>query len=262
MSTPRATQPQDAGTVALVTGAAGGIGAAVAQRLAVDGATVAAVDVDEQGLRDTASETPRVVPYPADVTDPVAVRDVVTAVSQELGPIGIGVPVAGILRPAPIEDTSDEDWAATFAVNTTGVFTVLRELAATMRARGQGSLVTVGSNAAGVPRMGMGAYAASKAATTMLTRCLGLELAEHGIRCNVVAPGSTDTPMQHQLWSDDTGAQQVIAGDSARFKVGIPLGRLAEPDDIADAVAFLASERARHITMQTLYVDGGATLRA
>jgi 2,3-dihydro-2,3-dihydroxybenzoate dehydrogenase len=238
------------GKVALVTGAAKGIGAGVVSALADAGATVAAVDVAPG------------VPFVADVRDPAAVARVVERVERELGPIGIGVSVAGILRPAEVGDITDDDWADTFAVNSTGVFNVFRELSRRMRPRGEGALITVGSNAAGVPRAGMAAYAASKAAATMFTRCLGLELAGSGVRCNIVSPGSTDTDMQRLLWTDENGPAQVIAGNPARFRAGIPLGRIADPADIADAVVFLASARARHITMQNLYVDGGATLRA
>ena len=108
--------------------------------------------------------------------------------------------------------------------------------------------------------MQMAAYAASKAASTMFTKCLGLELAQHNIRCNVVSPGSTDTAMQRALWADENGAQAVIAGSPETFRVGIPLRRIASPEDVAEAVSFLVSERARHITLHDLYVDGGATL--
>ncbi|MEV0675458.1 2,3-dihydro-2,3-dihydroxybenzoate dehydrogenase [Actinosynnema sp. NPDC050436] len=247
------------GRVALVTGAARGIGAAVVDALVDAGATVAAVDVDP-AVRDRAGD--RVRPFVADVSDSAAVAALVDEVERELGPVGIGVPVAGVLRLGSVLDTSDDDWAATFAVNSTGVFVVLRALARRMVEHGSGVLVTVGSNAAGVPRAGMAAYAASKASATMLTRCLGLELAGYGIRCNIVSPGSTDTDMQRLLWTDENGAEQVIAGSPDRFRVGIPLGRIADPSDIADAVLFLVSDRARHITMQNLYVDGGATLRA
>jgi 2,3-dihydro-2,3-dihydroxybenzoate dehydrogenase len=125
--------------------------------------------------------------------------------------------------------------------------------------RGAGAIITVSSNAGGVPRTNMAAYAASKAAATMFTRCLGLELARSGIRCNVVSPGSTGTAMQQVLGA---APEAVIAGDPGSYRVGIPLGRIADPADIADAVVFLASDQARHITMQDLYVDGGATLRA
>jgi 2,3-dihydro-2,3-dihydroxybenzoate dehydrogenase len=108
----------------------------------------------------------------------------------------------------------------------------------------------------------MAAYAASKAAATQLTRCLGLELAEYGIRCNIVSPGSTDTEMQRLLWSDETGKQSTIYGSLKDFRLGIPLSRIATPEEIADAVLFLLSDQARHITMHDLRIDGGATLGA
>ncbi|MEU5878798.1 2,3-dihydro-2,3-dihydroxybenzoate dehydrogenase [Spirillospora sp. NPDC047279] len=250
------------GRTALVTGAAGGIGAAVAAGLVREGATVAAVDIDPDGLARVAAADERIRPFTADLADPVAVARLVADVEDALGPIDIGVSVAGILRPASVCDTTDEDWAATFAVNATGVFTLLREISRRMTPRGRGALVTVASNAAGVPRTGMAAYAASKAAAVMLTRCLGLEVAGHGVRCNVVSPGSTDTPMQRLLWTGGNGPEQVIAGTPEQFRVGIPLGRIADPGDIAETVIFLASDRARHITMQNVYVDGGATLNA
>ncbi|QNP66912.1 2,3-dihydro-2,3-dihydroxybenzoate dehydrogenase [Streptomyces genisteinicus] len=258
-----ARDAQVVGSVAFVTGAASGIGAAVVGALVRTGATVAAVDVSAEGLTELAERSGgRVVPFTADVSDAAAVADVVERVESGLGPIDTGVSAAGILRPGSLTGTSDKDWSDTFAVNTDGVFFVLRELARRMVPRGRGSLVTVASNAAGVPRTNMGAYAASKAATTMLTRCLGLEVAPHGIRCNVVSPGSTDTPMQRQLWTGEDDRARVIAGTPEEFRVGVPLGRIADPEDIADAVLFLVSDRARHITMQNLFVDGGATLRA
>ena len=91
---------------------------------------------------------------------------------------------------------------------------------------------------------------------------LGLELASQGLRCNIVAPGSTLTPMQTGMWADEDGGRKVIAGLPESFKTGIPLGKMATADDVADAVLFLLSDRAAHITMADLYVDGGATLRA
>ncbi|MGB5806964.1 SDR family oxidoreductase, partial [Castellaniella sp.] len=116
------------------------------------------------------------------------------------------------------------------------------------------------SNAATTPRPGMAAYAASKAAATQLTRCLGLELAPHRIRVNIVSPGSTDTAMQQAMWSQGSSRDTVIAGDPARWRLGIPLAKIATPDEIAQAVLFLLSDQASHITLHDLRVDGGATL--
>lgn len=251
------------GKVALVTGAGRGIGAAVAAALARLDATVAAVDVDAAAVEGVAIGLGgRVTAHPADVADGAAVATVVDRVERELGPIDVLVNVAGVLRTGTVAELSDEDWNRTFAVNTTGVFHLCREVSRRMVPRERGCIVTVSSNAAGVPRHGMSAYAASKAAATLFTKSLGLELAEHGIRCNVVAPGSTDTDMQRGMWSGDQDARQVIEGSLDSYRTGIPLRRLASPEDIADAVVFLVSDQARHVTMHDLYVDGGATLRA
>lgn len=256
----------EAGTrVAVVTGAAQGIGAAVARALA-GGAAIAALDTQEEALSALVAELRerggRAAAFPADVSNSAAVEAVVERIERELGPTHTLVNVAGVLRMGPVVSLSDEEWAATFAVNTHGVFHVSRAVARRMVPRRAGVIVTVSSNAAHVPRMHMAAYAASKAASTLFTRCLGLELARYNIRCNVVSPGSTDTAMQRALWADEHGAQAVISGSLESFRVGIPLGRIATPSDIADAVAFLASDQARHITLHDLCVDGGATLGA
>ncbi|MGF1429070.1 2,3-dihydro-2,3-dihydroxybenzoate dehydrogenase [Kitasatospora sp. LaBMicrA B282] len=252
------------GKIAVVTGAAGGIGAAVARALAADGAVVAAVDRDAAGARTTADKLVAdglaAHAFVADVSREAEAEAVVAAVEEQLGPVHYLVNAAGVLRLGEAGDFSEQDWLETFAVNSTGVFLMSRAVVRRMVPRGAGALVTVASNAAGTARTQMSAYAASKAAALMFTKCLGLEVARHGIRCNVVAPGSTDTPMLHSMWSDETGPARTIEGSPEAYKAGIPLRKLASPTDIADAVHFLLSDRAGHITLQHLTVDGGATL--
>ncbi|WP_277810077.1 2,3-dihydro-2,3-dihydroxybenzoate dehydrogenase [Chromohalobacter canadensis] len=247
--------------VAFVTGAGGGIGAALVGLLQASGSVVVASDLAAPVL-ELSSEAPAVHAETLDVTDSGAVDALVERVERDIGPIDIGVNVAGVLQSGTIDTLDDDEWRRVFAVNADGVFHVSRALARAMTPRRRGAIVTVGSNAAGVPRHAMAAYAASKAAATMFTRCLGLELAPLGIRCNIVAPGSTLTPMQTGMWQDDNGAQRVIEGMPGVYKAGIPLGKLATPEDVANAVMFLLSDQAGHIAMGDLYVDGGATLRA
>ena len=233
--------------------------------LADAGAVIAAVDLEREWLKSLIAELDargqQAAGYGADVADSDQARALVSSVSCELGPVEILVNVAGVLRHGLVAELTDADWAAMFAVNVTGVFNMSRAVMDGMIARRSGVIVTVASNAAGVPRMRMGAYAASKAASVMFTKCLGLELARYGVRCNAVCPGSTDTPMLHGLWADPDDRQATLEGSLASFRVGIPLRRIAQPDDVADAVVFLASDRARQITMHDLYVDGGAALR-
>ncbi|MEU2801636.1 2,3-dihydro-2,3-dihydroxybenzoate dehydrogenase [Streptomyces sp. NPDC007117] len=246
--------------VGVVTGAAGGIGAAVIRALAGAGWCPAALDLNGAAAKAVVAKLDVGVAYGCDVSQAGSVHEIFARVESELGPVELLVNTAGILRPGPVDETGDEQWAATFAVNATGVFYASREAARLMIPRRSGAVITVGSNAARVPRIGMAAYAASKAAATQFTRCLGLELAEFGIRCNVVSPGSTDTPMQRDLWTGQADVDAAVKGSAGSYRVGIPLGRIAQPEDVAEAVVFLASDQARHITMQDLYVDGGASL--
>lgn len=255
----------------LVTGAAGGIGRACALKLDRDSPAqdvLLLADRDGPGLARLAAQIPgrEVLTVPTDVSDPDSVASLFNAVAARPEPLAALVHAAGILSVGSAPDVDFQTWRQTMAVNADGVFLVTTAAARMMLERpvNNRSMVLLGSNAAGVPRSTMPVYAASKAAAAAFMRSLGLDLAPRGIRCNTVCPGSTNTGMQQAFWGADAqaGRQSVLDGDARAFRVGVPLGRIAEPEDIADAVTFLLSEQARHITMQDLYVDGGATLRA
>ena len=246
--------------VAVVTGAAQGIGLAVARALADAGVTVAALDRQAGALHGACAQREAIHPFAVDLREAVEVEAVIERIEQVLGPVDYLASVAGVLHTGSLLDGDDESWLQSFAVNTHGSFHVCRAVARRMRERRRGAIVGVSSNAANTPRINMGAYSASKAASAQFMRCLGLELADYGVRCNLVSPGSTDTEMQRRYWQNGVGADAVIAGSLEQYRLGIPLKRIAEPEDIADSVLFLLSDSARHITLQDLVVDGGATL--
>ncbi|WKB55530.1 2,3-dihydro-2,3-dihydroxybenzoate dehydrogenase [Eleftheria terrae] len=253
------------GQVVLVTGAAQGIGAAVAAHFAERGARVALLDRSGSVRELAATLAERDVealPLQADVRNQAVLEWAVELAEHRLGPIDILVHAAGVLRTGGALEMDEDDWQLTMDTNAGGLWRTATAVARRMRPRQRGNIIAIGSNAAAVPRVGMAAYAASKAAVAHLMRCLALELAPHGIRCNLVSPGSTDTPMQRQLWQGPQSEAEVIRGTLDSWRLGIPLGRIADPQDIAEAVAFLASPRSRHITMHDLRVDGGATLGA
>lgn len=261
------TNTQEAQQIAVVTGAAGGIGQSIIRKLASDGNIVAAIDQNAEALHALVNklnaEGMRVHAYVVNIGSSNEVEAAIHSVEDTLGPIHYLVNAAGILRTSKITEILDEDWEATIKVNVNGVFFVSRAVTRRMIARGErGAVVTIASNAASTARVGMGAYAASKAAVVAFTKCLGLEMAEYGIRCNVVAPGSTDTNMLGDLNGGADRAEASIAGSPEAFRIGIPLKKVAQPSHIADAVMFLLSEMAGHITMETLTIDGGATLGA
>ncbi len=239
--------------VAVVTGAAQGIGKVIADELQAAGAQVARLDI-------RFNDQPKLAQFHLDVSRPDEVHDVIARIETEVGPIAYCAHAAAILRLGSVLELDRRDWLESFSVNTHGAFYLCQAVARRMVRREKGSMVVVGSNAAHIPRSGIAAYAASKAATEHMVRCLGLEAARYNVRCNAVSPGSTYTDMQRQCWRAPEDEQRVIDGDLQQYRLGIPLGRIAEPLDIARAVLFLLSDHARHITLETLTVDAGATL--
>ncbi|MDF2413278.1 2,3-dihydro-2,3-dihydroxybenzoate dehydrogenase [Aeromonas sp. 1HA1] len=238
-----------------VTGAGRGIGREVAEQFVAAGAAVVGLDLafPEAGY-----------PYATrllDIGDAAAVNTCCTQLLAD-GVLDVLVNGAGVLRLGPTEALSDDDWHDCMTVNASGVFYLLRALVPHFKAQRCGAIVTIGSNAAHVPRMQMAAYCASKAAVTSLTQTVGLELAPFGVRVNLVSPGSTDTPMLRGMLPDEGAMARTIAGLPDQFKLGIPLRKIATPAEIANTVLFLASSLASHITLQDLVVDGGATLSA
>ncbi|GAB3458161.1 SDR family NAD(P)-dependent oxidoreductase [Kineococcus endophyticus] len=248
--------------VAVVTGAAGGIGSAVAEVLAPRHTALLLLDRDGEALEAAAARFGtrgvRVRTAVCDVADRDAVDREVDRAERELGPVEELAHVAGVLRAGAATGDGDRDWDLSMAVNAGGTRNVCRAVARHMVRRRRGAIVAVSSNAAKLSRTGMAAYAASKAAATRYVLCLGLELAPDGVRCNVVSPGSTDTAMQRDL---PGGPGSVVRGDLDAFRLGIPLGRVADPRDVAETVGFLLSDAARHITLTDVLVDGGASLR-
>ncbi|ASD65705.1 MULTISPECIES: 2,3-dihydro-2,3-dihydroxybenzoate dehydrogenase [Pseudoalteromonas] len=247
------------GRIALVTGAYQGIGKALVEQLLARGAIVVAADIAIAASQ-LQEVTANHFQIHLDVTNKNLVQTVVEEIEIQLGALEYVASVAGILHMGTLLEQSDAQWLDTFAVNCHGPFYLCQAVANKMRIRKRGAIVAVSSNAASTPRVNMGSYCASKAALSAMIKTLALEVAPFNIRCNLVAPGSTDTQMQQQLWRDENGAEQTIQGDLTQFKLGIPLGRIASATDIANSILFLLSDQARHITMANLLVDGGATL--
>mgnify|MGYP000845842118 FL=1 len=251
----------------IVTGANGGIGAATVHELIKNNYSVYAADLAETPHESFAAYSDTTFRYsPVNVGDEESVRALAGAAAEMGEPIKGAVLAAGIAHSQPLLDTSFEDWKRLHAVNADGVFLCLREIARVMIEQAQAtpentrSLVTVASNAARVPRAEFGAYGASKASAVRVSSSFGLQLARHGIRANTVCPGTTRTPMVTDAWNGEDLSALPVAGSPETFRLGIPLGRIADPADIAAVNAFLISDASRHITMQNIVADGGATL--
>lgn len=244
------------GKIVWVTGAGKGIGYATALAFHDAGAKVTGLD-----LAFVQHEYPFRTQQ-LDVADAAQVKAVCQQLLQETSRLDVLVNGAGILRMGPTDQLDLADWQAVMNINVGGAFNLFQQTMPTFREQRSGAIVTIGSDAAHCPRIGMSAYGASKAALRSLNQTVGLELAQYGVRCNMVSPGSTDTDMQRTLWTSPDAEQQRIRGFAGQFKLGIPLGKIARPQEIANTILFLASGLASHITLQDIVVDGGTTLGA
>ncbi len=245
------------GKVALVTGSAAGIGRATALRLARAGAAVAVVDLDAEGGRKVVElirEQGGVALFQqADVTESRACRDAVRRVHASFGRLDVLVNSAGVMRRATVVETPEEDWDWVLAVNLKSVYLISRLVVPIMAEQGGGSIVNVASGwgLVGGPRAA--AYCASKGGVVQLTRAMAIDHGPQGIRVNCVCPGDTDTAMLRREAQDLGESEEQFLQQAAQR----PLGRLGRPEEIAEAILYLASEAASYVTGAALVVDGG-----
>ncbi len=236
------------GRVALVTGAASGIGAAIVSRFLGEGAKVAALD-----LQHAPAATASVI---ADLRSTAGITAALRELSARVGEPDILVHCAGTCPPGSILDSDDDIFADTYDVNVIGAVRVMRLCVPAMRARGGGSIVLLSSINARFATPTLAAYAASKAALEALAKTAALEFASDGIRVNVIAPASIDTPMLRASFDRDSDPASARSRNVERH----PLGRLGVPEDIAELALFLATDRSGWITGGVFPVDGGASV--
>ena len=243
-----------ASKVALVTGAGSGIGREICKELAKQGARIAALDLQLAAAQDTVRELGEGhLALEGNVADEAAMESIIQRTVAELGKLDIGVNAAGVGISASLVDTTLRQWQHVMEVCLTGVFVCARGQARQMVQQGHGGvIVNIASTNSQQPGEGLSAYCASKAGVEMFTRVAALELARNGIRVVGVGPGLTQTPMVSRLLNNPTARDEFLSN--------IPMGRTAQPIDIAQAVGFMCSDEASYITGQTLYVDGGASM--
>ena len=250
------------GQVALVTGAAGGIGLAVARLFVAEGARVMLADINAEGVaREAGALGDAAGAITLDVTDEAAWRTAIKATTERFGKLNILVNNAGISEPGTIEDTSTELWRRIMAINLDSVFFGCREALPAMKASGEpGSIVNIGSMSGRRPASFISAYCASKAAVSMLTKCVALHCAnsDYPIRVNAVHPGATETPM-FERYVNNMGMPRDEA--YAMFAANHAMKRPGKAEEVARGVLFLASEDASFTTGADLPVEGGGLIR-
>jgi len=242
------------GKVAVVTGAARGIGRQIAEKLAALGADVAVCDLQVEWLADTAAAVQglgrKALPLAVDVGNGEAVNAAIAEVIKTFGKVDVMVNNAGITKDTLLVRMTDEDWDAVLRVNLKGTFLFSRAVAKHMMKQRSGAIVNIASIIGLIGNAGQCNYAASKAGVIALTKSTARELASRGVRVNAVAPGFISSKMTDALSQDVRD----------KMLANIPLGRFGEPEDIARAVAFLASDEASYVTGQVLSVNGGMVM--
>ncbi|MCJ8501851.1 SDR family NAD(P)-dependent oxidoreductase [Desulfatitalea alkaliphila] len=242
------------GKVAIVTGAGRGIGRAIAVGLAASGAAVVVASRTAEQLQAVVAEIEakggRALAVPTDLTDPARIEHLATETVKTFGRIDILVNNAARSFLRGLMELREDGWDKVFNTNVKAVWLLSRAVARTMMEQKSGRIINITTVGAEKAELGMAAYGCSKAALKMLTRCMAREWAPFGVQVNAVGPGLTRTEFSQPIWSNPDIAKHVTAQ--------LPMGRIAEPEEIVPAVLFLASDGASYMTGESIYVDGGA----
>jgi 2-hydroxycyclohexanecarboxyl-CoA dehydrogenase len=238
--------------VAIVTGAGQGIGRGIAEKLAAEGATVVVTDLNEVTAKETAQEL-GALGIQADVTSRESVDAMVGQVHRHFGRIDVLVNNAGWDKAGPFVDSDTADWDRVIAINLYGVLHTCKAVLPIMAEQGSGSVVNLASDAGRVGSSGEAVYSAAKGGVIAFTKAVAREMARHGVNANAVCPGPTDTALFASMGGDNPKLREALTK-------AIPFRRLAQPSDLANVVAFLASDEASYVTGQTVSVSGGLTM--